>query len=366
MKIGFYDASHVEYDASTPLTDPLGGTQSAVCYLAAALARRGHETYIFNARRTPKAALGVRAGRYLGPSEATRYNQLDAVIVPTMPVGRRLRECGVTTTLISWQHQSTKSSNVADVTAPGEREAWDRVVFVSDQQRQDYLARFGVDGAVRLNAPSPPFTAGTERAPYFFETGAGPSFAYSSAPGRGMDFLLMAFPTIRAAIPDATLRIYSDQALYQVPPERDDYTVYYEVAKALPGVEHVGSLPQAKLAEALRQTDYWAYPTVFIETSCIAMMEAGAAGCGLITASVGALSETAAGHATLVDPLPGKAGWSKAYAAAVVDRVRRDRADPAAARRRLDEQTRHFRAMTWDVRAEEWDALIQSLRSAGR
>lgn len=364
MKIAFYDGSHVEYDAATPLTEPLGGTQSAVCYLAAALARRGHDAYIFNARRTPKAALGVRAGRFLGPSEATRYNQFDAVIVPTMPAGRRLRECGVTTTLISWQHQSTRSSNVADVIAPGEREAWDRVVFVSDQQRRDYVAAFGVDGVVRLNAPSPPFTAGTERAPWYFETGAGPSFAYSSAPGRGMDFLLMAFPTIRAAIPDATLRIYSDQALYQVPPERDDYTVYYEVAKALPGVEHVGSMPQAKLAEALRGADYWAYPTVFVETSCIAMMEAGAAGCGLITSSVGALSETAAGHATLVDPLPNKAGWSKAYAAAVIDRVRRDRADPTAARARLEEQARHFRSMTWDVRAGEWETMIEALRTA--
>lgn len=366
MKIAFYDGSHVEYDASTPLTEPLGGTQSAVCYLAAALARRGHEPYIFNARRTPKAVLGVRAGRFLGPSEATRYNQFDAVIAPTMAVGRRLRECGVTTTLISWQHQSTKSSNVAQSVAPGEREAWDQVVFVSEQQRRDYVAAFGIDGVVRLNAPSPPFAAENERAPYYFETGAGPRLAYSSAPGRGMDFLLMAFPTIRAAIPDATLDIYSDQALYQVPPERDDYTVYYALANALPGAAHVGSMPQAALADALRRADYWAYPTVFIETSCIAMMEAGAAGCGLITSSVGALTETAAGHATLIDPLPGKAGWSKLYAAAVIERIRQDRADPAAARRRLDEQSRHFRSMTWDVRAGEWETLIQSLRTARR
>src|SRR6266436_5336194 len=46
MRIGFTDFSNLPFDATTVDRAPLGGTESAVCYLSRAMARLGHEVWL--------------------------------------------------------------------------------------------------------------------------------------------------------------------------------------------------------------------------------------------------------------------------------------------------------------------------------
>ena len=48
MKIVFFDPVNWDYSPITPFQRPLGGTQSAVCYLSTALAKLGHQVYVIN------------------------------------------------------------------------------------------------------------------------------------------------------------------------------------------------------------------------------------------------------------------------------------------------------------------------------
>src|SRR5262245_37864780 len=48
-----------DFDVATPFEQPLGGTQSALCYLAVALARRGHRVTVLSRIATPRTVLGV-------------------------------------------------------------------------------------------------------------------------------------------------------------------------------------------------------------------------------------------------------------------------------------------------------------------
>ncbi|MEG4007423.1 hypothetical protein QUA41_16185 [Microcoleus sp. Pol11C1] len=48
MKIGFLDTYTWDYNIETPYREPLGGTQSAICYLAEALAAQGNEVFLLN------------------------------------------------------------------------------------------------------------------------------------------------------------------------------------------------------------------------------------------------------------------------------------------------------------------------------
>ncbi|MEG4110507.1 MULTISPECIES: hypothetical protein [unclassified Microcoleus] len=48
MKIRFLDTYTWHYNIETPYREPLGGTQSAICYLAEALAAQGNEVFLLN------------------------------------------------------------------------------------------------------------------------------------------------------------------------------------------------------------------------------------------------------------------------------------------------------------------------------
>ena len=49
-----------DYDAAAPLERPLGGSQSAMCYLAMALVRRGHAVAMLTGTKTPVIVNGVK------------------------------------------------------------------------------------------------------------------------------------------------------------------------------------------------------------------------------------------------------------------------------------------------------------------
>ena len=365
MKIAFVDTSGLSYTPATPFSRPLGGTQSAACFLSTALAAQGHAVSLMLTGATEEVVLGVRCTGFDIESCAAELNAQDAVIVLTTPIAARLRQAGVVVPLINWQHKAVGSNGAAPFAEPAERASWTTTVFVSAYQRDSFSEKWGMGGEVIGNAINPTLARAARTRPTFVDRNEDPVLFYASAPGRGLDFLLMAFPTIRKSLPNARLKIFSDQAMYQVPPEKDEFSVYYEVARNLPGVDYVGGVSQSDLAEEMLAADIWAYPTTFIETSCIVMMEAGAAGCLLVGANVGALHETSGRFGRLLTVGNSRAGWSGTFARTVVREVGRVRQDPQAYRTFTDEQMSWFRqTCDWDRRAEQWTALLEGL-SAG-
>lgn len=367
MKIAFVDTSGLRYTPETPFSRPLGGTQSAACFVSAALATQGHAVSLMSPGATEEVVMGVRCTDFDFETAAARLNDQDAVVVLTRPVAARLRQAGVVVPLVNWQHNAVDSNGAAPFAEQTERAAWTTTVFVSAYQRDSYANKWGMTGTVIGNAINPTMARSFRTRPTFLERNEDPVLIYASAPGRGLDFLLMSFPTIRKALPNARLKIFSDQAMYQVPPEKDDFAVYYEVARNLPGVDYVGGLSQSKLTEEMLAADIWAYPTTFIETSCIVMMEAGAAGCLLVGAEIGALRETSGRFGRLLASGNTRAGWSGAYARALVREVERVRADPLPYRDFIDQQMAWFRSTCdWDRRAEQWATLLEGLsRNSG-
>ena len=117
---------------------------------------------------------------------------------------------------------------------------------------------------------------------------------YSSTPFRGLEPLLLAWPYIIRRVPEAQLHICSSMKIYDPDGKTDvQFNLLYEKAKSLPGIHYHGSVGQAELRNLAQQCRALAYPCVFPETSCIAAMEAMAAGCVVVGTALGALPETA-------------------------------------------------------------------------
>jgi len=69
-----------------------------------------------------------------------------------------------------------------------------------------------------------------------------------------------------------------------------------ELVANTPGVVFKGSVDWATMAEAQKDAEIWLYPTNFGEISCVAAMEAMAAGCVCVATQHAALAETMAGY----------------------------------------------------------------------
>jgi glycosyltransferase involved in cell wall biosynthesis len=87
------------------------------------------------------------------------------------------------------------------------------------------------------------------------------------------------------------------------PSEYENLVKSYEAVKHL-DVRHLGGVDHATLHKALKTANVWAYShydNITVETSCISLMKAKAAGCFPLITPHGALPETAAGYGKIVD-----------------------------------------------------------------
>ena len=365
MKIAFVDLGQLAYSPLTPYERPLGGTESAVCYLASELARNGHEIALVNRLDgAPGAYAGVVCPGAVDGFKADFLNSFDSVVALNRAQGIRLRTMNVTTRMVLWSQHAANETFVASLRDATERASWNAFALVSDWQAESYVEAFGIDRdriSVKRNAASPPFESVERSGLPFFRRDYPPVLAYTSTPNRGLEKLLLAFPTIRRLVPGCRLKVFSSMKTYQA---RDRYRVLYDLCAALPGVDYVGSVSQKALAEELRGIDILSYPNTFPETSCIAVMEAMAAGCLVLTSTLGALPETTAGYGLLLPPGNHGIVWASDYAQMVGDVIQEARKEPDKVETLLRDQTAHARAnYTWKNRAREWAAWLSGLQS---
>ena len=371
MRIAFVDLVRWDYTIDSVYRIPLGGSQSALCYLAEELARLGYEVYLVNNSTTKGVSRGVTCCP-LNATPARLWQSLDvAVLQNAVQPALDLRGLlGPQTRLVVWTQHAHDQPAVQPIADPRVQAVLDAVVLVSNWQRQayeQYLKLVHCPRQVLQNAAGP----------RFFELAAEPDpsteprppvLAYTSTPFRGLDVLLDVFPEIRRRVPGCRLRVYSSMRVYQVPAHKDDarHGPLYDRCRATEGVEYVGSVVQSELADELRGASVLAYPNTFPETSCIAVIEALAAGCQVVTSDLGALGETAAGFATLVSPRLTGDAYRGAFTTAVC-RALRAAAENSQPYR---DQTARQRAYvsehySWRRRAVQWSAYLEELL-AGR
>lgn len=370
LSVAFIDFCGWDYDVATPTERPLGGSQSALCYLARQLAQRGHRVCLLNSSLSAKTRLGVEViPRRSTPSDFLGQARFDAVVVLNGPAEAAAvkREIPPETTLVLWTQLAADQPAMAGLGDPDIRAAWDRIVCVSDWHRDTMIAAFGLEPknvSVRRNAISPFFESlFSDPAELHREKSGGLHLAYTSTPFRGLDLLLDVFPG-RADVCD--LAVYSSMGVYQVDAGQDPFAPLYERARRMPRVTYVGSVPQQRLAQDMRRVSVLSYPNTFPETSCIAVMEAMAAGCLVVTSALGALPETTLGLADLV-PIDGlsRAQFAEEYAACLDRALDAMAADRHALAARLYEQVRLMNAHhTWRTRALEWEAMFMDWRHA--
>jgi glycosyltransferase involved in cell wall biosynthesis len=354
----------------------LGGSETALVRVAAALAARGHDVTVY-----VDSFEGVVDGvKYRLVNRWDPRDPADAVVVSRLP---ELFDHEIAAPVRAfWCHDSYYNGLTAE-----RAERMTSVVVLSDWQRDLFARNYPpvadklhiVRNGIRLrDDDGRALYDGAQRG--FGERA--PRCIYSSLPNRGLDVLLQVWPEIRARVPEAQLDVYYGWDVYDQIAEHSHQLRGYKVllyhlldlaGGEAGGVVMRGRVSQPELHAAMAEARVWSYPTGFPETSCISAMEARAAGLALVTTDLGARSETVGhDHGVLIpvdgnlvqqrfdenQPLLERPNNTAEYRAAFVDAVTELLADEAAW------TTQHLRALDgvetldWSRRVEDWEQVL--------
>ncbi|MBD2461995.1 tetratricopeptide repeat protein [Oscillatoria sp. FACHB-1407] len=386
MRIAFLDPIPWDYRTETPYQQPLGGSQSAACYLAEALAQAGHTAFLLNNTALTDLSRGVIClPLSAGSPELLKSLALDALIVVNQPeVGQHFRRLlPDSTRLVCWIQSAADQENARSLHQREQQQAYDGFAMVSEWQRNQFHQHFGLPlnkMRVLRNAIAPTFQSLFSSEPSILAAKTqAPILAYTSTPFRGLELLLELFPRIRDAVPGTTLKVFSSMRVYQQDAAEDEFKELYDRCYALQGVDYVGSLSQSELAQALRSVTVWTYPNIFFETSCIAAMEAIASGCRVITSAIGALPETTAGFAQLIPIADAETAVAQRFVSftpetrqafcqqfvdATVRVLQAQATDPTAVETALQQQVDYINQnCIWSVRVHQWIEWLNSLET---
>ena len=355
MRIAFLDTLDYDYTIDSAYQRPLGGSSSAVCYLAEALTALGQDVFLLNKTTTPGRSRGVIVLPFAALSARLRQSLDVLVVVNLAGQGTQLRQVlSPSTRLILWTGHAHDQPAMQPLSHAQERSAYDGFVLVSQWQRQQFQRCFDLDLSrtqVLRNAISPAFRDRfpADRSILSYKASP-PVLAYTSTPFRGLNLLLDLFPSLRQALPGTRLKVFSSMKVYNL--SDADHEELYRQCQETEGVEYIGSLPQPQLARELESVTALVYPNTFAETSCIAVMEAMAIGCQVITSDLGALAETTAGFAQLIPLDSDLETYKSRFVTATIDLLK---ADPDGREAQLRQQVDFANAeYTWTVRASEW------------
>jgi glycosyltransferase involved in cell wall biosynthesis len=361
MRICFVHRTVNDYTVETPYLRGIGGTESALAYVAVELAGLGHDVSLLTNTSAAGRFRNVDCLNYKTSLTREFINAADVVVVSNEACGRTLKdEYRASRPLVMWNQHADDQPAIEALEFTRERKAWSSIAFVSEWQRDQFCQVYWIakeKTRVMRNAISPPFAAAS--APPWFATGEPPVLVYTSAPYRGLDVLLDAVPIIRSAIPDARVRVFSGMATLQVAIEKDPYAALYRRCRETAGVEYIGPVAQPQLAAELSRAAALAYPSTFPETSCIAAMEAMSVGAMILTTRSGAMPETTAGFGLMLEPHDDAPRLAKEFAQMTIDALAWARREPETAAARRAEQIAFVRRnYSWPERALEWQSYL--------
>ena len=171
-----------------------------------------------------------------------------------------------------------------------------QLVFVSNWQMQGFIGHYGIPwshcrvirNAIELN-----------KIQEINGTIDEVQLIYYSTPHRGLNILVSAFDEICQERDDITLNVYSSFDLYGWEEKDKEFQPLFDVCKNHPKINYSKSISNEEIRKVLKDMHILAYPSTWMETSCLVLIEAMAEGLICVHPNLGALAETAGGFTSM-------------------------------------------------------------------
>lgn len=255
-------------------------------------------------------------------------------------------------TNIVWQHVMTDQGVTIGMDYPEFVDNIDHFVYVSNWQLNKFKEKFNIEHCnnhvIRNAIPEIEFIKKpTDKM----------RLIYTSMPFRGLDILLDAFSLIKNN--DVELHVYSSNIIYG-----KDYSAnvgnafepLFHRCKTMKNVVYKGYAMNKAVHKAVQQAHILAYPSIFEETSCLAAIEAGSAGCKIVTTDYGALRETCGDWASYIEFTNNRQELVHNYAELLQKEI--DNYSPEC----YNNQSNWFNEQySWTNRATEWNNFFNKI-----
>lgn len=253
---------------------------------------------------------------------------------------------------ILWQHMDVDQPIVANMRERSFTDKLSSLVFVSGWQYGQYLGlNIPLDKTEIIRNAIEPIE--------YLPKPEKKKLIYASTPYRGLDLLLDVFEDMGRD--DVELDVYSSVVIYGdefIKEVGSQFDPLFDRARNMKNVNYHGYGTNEEVRKAMQEAHILAYPSIFRETSCLVAIEAGAAGCQLVTTNYGALPETTSGFGTMI-PLANSVPKLKAdYRAALEYAI--DNRDENLQKYQSDFFNRMY---SWEARVPEWERLLDKVLS---
>jgi glycosyltransferase involved in cell wall biosynthesis len=206
----------------------------------------------------------------------------------------RPRELEMDKIRLFWCHDLPEDPESKKFADSSWRDSLHKLVFISDWQYQRYQLIHGVP----YDQKSIILESGIEPAPdnvFEMKDKEKIRITYTSTPQRGLEILVPVFEKLAETNPDIHLDVFSSFKIYGWDDADKQFEPLYDRIRNHPQMTYHGFVPNGELKSYLNTASIFAYPSIWIETSCRAMLEAMSAGLVCVHPNYGALAETSGG-----------------------------------------------------------------------
>lgn len=270
----------------------------------------------------------------------------------------RVRKIDDNKPTLYWVHDLPWDPEVQHLGEEGWKK-FDKIVYVSDWQKELYQLIHQIPaskGVVCKNAIEP-----------FTDTIVKPdpqeriNIIYHTTPHRGLELVLPIYDALYNEYGDRLhLDVYSSFSIYGWEQRDEPYKELFNQLEKHPGVTYHGAKTNEEVRDALEKAHIFLYPSIWQETSCIAAIEAMAAGCVVVCPNLAALPETCANWAFMYSFNEDKQAHANTAYGAIKNAIEVLGSEEMTTN--LYNQKAYFELYyNWYLRGKQWTSLLKGI-----
>lgn len=258
-----------------------------------------------------------------------------------------------------WLHDLPGDPESAHI-ANGGWNQFEKLIFVSHWQFQAYQQHYGLPWykCLVLQNAIDPIDVGEKSKDKI-------KIIYNTTPHRGLEIVVPVFVKLAEKYKHIELDVFSSFKAYGWDERDKPYEELFQLCKDHPQINYHGYQPNKVVRKALSEAHIQAYPSIWMETSCMSLMEAMSAKCLCIHPNYAALPETAANWTWMYQWVQDKRDHANALYSHLVAAVENYWSEDVQTR--VAGQKSYADVFyNWKMRQQQWDAFLKGILQSKR